>query len=136
LLGYGTQHIRLTQLLAALMPFPQYGLVETAKRLFALTPCRFSGPESAQRHRVARILPILAAQGLFPDLPGVPILMIYLVQREEAPMDIQFTGQRLINSVEPLRGPVDIRSHIVKVDLKLDHVFNSFLAIHSLRRLV
>jgi hypothetical protein len=100
--------------------------MKAAESLFALAACRLSSPEGTQRHGIAGFLPVHTTQRLFPDLPGIVPVMIDLVQGKEAPLDVEFAGQRFVNRVEPLRGPIDVRSHIVIVDVKLDHTVLQF----------
>jgi hypothetical protein len=119
------QRLRLAQALAVLVPFAQQGPVVAAESFFALAPRSLGTPEGTQRRSIALLLPVIDCQRLVPDLPGVFLVVIYLVQREKSPGDIKGTRQRLFNTIEPLRGPIDEGSHIVAVNVKFNHVLLS-----------
>ena len=60
-------------------------------------------------------------QRLFPYLPVILAPIVDLVQGKMAPVDAKLPRQSFPYIVQPLRGPVNVGSNVVAVNVKLDH---------------
>lgn len=89
--------------------------------LFSLLPCGLSAPKGLQGCRIAFFFPVLAFQRLFPYFPVIPALIVDLMQGEMAPVDLKLPRQSFLYIVQPLRGPVDVGSNVVIVNVKSNH---------------